>query len=222
LLAIAKILAIIYLFSISAKIVYRKVFYCLSKGVTAMTTLLIVLLVLAAVVGVGILWFIGGYNTLVRLHALVQEGWSGIDVQLKRRYDLIPNLVAVVKQYSIHEQSVLENVTKMRSISMQATSVEGKAQAEAGLQSALKTLFAVAENYPNLKANENFMSLQKTLADIENDIQLARRYYNGTVRNYATKRASFPTVIIASFTGFGPEAYFEIGQHERENVRIQF
>jgi LemA protein len=187
-----------------------------------MTSALIILLVLGGIILLMILWFVGGYNRLVRLHALVKEGWSGIDVQLKRRYDLIPNLVAVVKQYSIHEQTVLENVTKMRSISMQATTVEGKAQAEAGLQSALKTLFAVAENYPNLKANENFMSLQKTLADVENDIQLARRYYNGTVRNYATTRASFPTNIIANIAGFGPEIYFEIGDHERENVRIQF
>ena len=180
----------------------------------------IVLLVLGVL---AVLWAVGGYNGLIRLKALVDEGWSGIDVQLKRRYDLIPNLVAVVKQYSIHEQSVLENVTKYRSVAMNATTVEGKSQAEAGLTGALKTLFAVSENYPNLKANENFMSLQKSLADIENDIQLARRYYNGTVRNYMSTKMSFPTNIIASFGGFENVAYFELNAPEqREAPQVKF
>ena len=144
-------------------------------------------------------------------------------MQLKRRYDLIPNLVAVVKQYSIHEQTVLENVTKYRSVAMGATTVESKAQAEAGLTQALKTLFAVSENYPNLKANENFMSLQKSLGDLENDIQLARRYYNGTVRNYMSSKMSFPTNIIASFGGFKDAAYFELtAAEQREAPQVKF
>ena len=113
-----------------------------------MTTLMIIGIVLLVIGVLVALWVVGGYNGLIRLKAFVDEGWSGIDVQLKRRYDLIPNLVAVVKQYSIHEQSVLENITKYRSVAMHATTVESKAQAEAGLTGALKTLFAVAENYP--------------------------------------------------------------------------
>ena len=188
-----------------------------------MTTLMIVGIVLLVIGLLFILWAIGGYNGLVRLKALVDEGWSGIDVQLKRRYDLIPNLVAVVKQYSIHEQSVLENVTKYRSVAMNATTVEGKGQAEAGLTGALKTLFAVAENYPNLKANENFMSLQKSLSDIENDVQLARRYYNGTVRNYMSTKMTFPTNLIASLGGFQNVAYFELtAPEQREAPQVKF
>jgi LemA protein len=180
----------------------------------------IVIVVVAVLV---VLWAIGAYNGLVRSKALVGEGWSGIDVQLKRRYDLIPNLVAVVKQYSIHEQSVLENVTKYRSCAMNASSVEGKAQAEAGLTGALRTLFAVSESYPNLKANENFMSLQKSLTDIENDVQLARRYYNGTVRNYMSTKKTFPTSIVANFGGFADVAYFELTSPEqREAPQVKF
>jgi len=188
-----------------------------------MTTLMIVGLVFLVLVVFCIVWVIGGYNGLIRLKNLVDEGWSGIDVQLKRRYDLIPNLVAVVKQYSIHEQSVLENVTKYRSVAMSATTVTSKSEAEAGLTQALKTLFAVSENYPNLKANENFMSLQKSLMDIENDIQLARRYYNGTVRNYMSIKMSFPTNIIASIFNFAPASYFELtAPEQREAPQVKF
>ena len=188
-----------------------------------MTTLMIIGIVLLVIGVLAVLWAVSGYNGLIRLKALVDEGWSGIDVQLKRRYDLIPNLVAVVKQYSIHEQSVLENVTKYRSVAMHATTLEGHAQAEAGLTGALKTLFAVAENYPNLKANENFMALQKSLSDIENDIQLARRYYNGTVRNYMSSKMTFPKNIIASVGGFENVAYFELNSPEqREAPHVKF
>lgn len=188
-----------------------------------MTTMTIIGLVLLALAFFAIMWAIGGYNGLVRLKALVDEAWSGIDVQLKRRYDLIPNLVAVVKQYGIHEQTVLENVTKYRSVAMGAATVEGKAQAESGLTNALKTLFAVSENYPNLKANENFMSLQKSLGDIENDVQLARRYYNGTVRNYMSTKQTFPTTIIASFGGFSDVPYFELtAPEQREAPQVKF
>lgn len=184
--------------------------------------MMVVLGFLGFVLVVGI-WFMQGYNGLVRLKAMLDEAWSGIDVQLKRRYDLIPNLVAVVKQYSIHEKEVLENVTRMRSVSMQATDIGQKAVAEGQLTSALKTLFAVAENYPQLKANENFMSLQKDLSALEQDVQLARRYYNGAARNYNMLVNMFPSRIIAGITGFVVARYFELDSAEERNVpRIQF
>ena len=170
-----------------------------------------------------VFWFIATYNSLVRSKAFVKEGWSGIDVQLKRRYDLIPNLVAVVKQYSIHEKDVLEGVTKMRSISMGATSIEDKAKAEGQLTQALKTLFAVSENYPELKANQNFLLLQKDLGAIENDLQLVRRYYNGSARNYNIVVVSFPNTVVAKMTGFAQEPYFELaGEQERESPKVKF
>jgi LemA protein len=184
-----------------------------------MNTLIIIIL---AVLGIIAFWFIGGYNSLVRLKALLDEGWSGIDVQLKRRYDLIPNLVAVVKQYATHEKSIFEDIARARAASMGATSVEEKANAEAGLTQALKTLFAVVENYPNLKANENFLSLQQDLAAIEHEIQLARRYYNGTARNYNTSVQSFPTSIIARIAHFNWAPYFEAAAVERETPEVRF
>ena len=187
-----------------------------------MATVSLILLVILGIGAVGIFWFVGGYNTLVRLKALVDEAWSGIDVQLKRRYDLIPNLVAVVKQYSIHEKTVLENVTKMRAASMGATGVAEKADAENQLTGALKTLFAVSENYPDLKANENFLALQKELSVLEHEIQLSRRYYNGAARNYNIAVISFPTNIIASFTGFTKADYFQIDEAERKNPEVKF
>jgi LemA protein len=175
--------------------------------------------------GVGILlilWAIVTYNNFIRLKTLVDEGWSGIDVQLKRRYDLIPNLVAVVKQYTIHEKGVLEDVTKMRSISMGAKSRDEKVAAEQGLTAALKSLFAVAEKYPDLKANENFLSLQSELASLETEIQLARRYYNGASRNYNASVMSFPASIVAKLFGFVTVVYFEINREERELPKITF
>lgn len=167
-------------------------------------------------------WAIAAYNKLVHFQALADEGWSGIDVQLKRRYDLIPNLVAVVKQYGLHEKEILEKVTALRSSSMSAQTVVQKMDAEQGLSSALKTLFAVAENYPNLKANENFLRLQDQLSHIENEIQLGRRYYNGAARNYNITRATFPTTLIALLFGFAKSDYFEIHSNERENPGVRF
>jgi len=170
-----------------------------------------------------IFWSASIYNTLVRLNNLVQEGWSGIDVQLKRRYDLIPNLVAVVKQYSIHETDVLENVTRMRAISMDAKGIDERAKAEVGLSGALKTLFAVSENYPNLKANENFLALQKDLTKIEEEIQLARRYYNGAARNYNIVVEGFPSKYVANFAAFRKAPYFELAsEKEREAPKVTF
>ncbi len=188
-----------------------------------MDTISIILLALAGVGIIALFWTIGTYNTLVRLTTLVEEAWSGIDVQLKRRYDLIPNLVAVVKQYSFHEKTVLEDVTRLRNQSMNSTNVVAKSTAEGGLTHALHHLFAVAENYPQLKANENFLGLQKDLANIEQEIQLARRYYNGTVRNYNGSIIVFPASFIASLFGLHKKPYFELSNdQERENVKVQF
>lgn len=188
-------------------------------GACEMTTVHIILLLLAILA----IWFISRYNGLVRLKALLNEAWSGIDVQLKRRYDLIPNLVETVKGYSTHEKSVFTEVTRMRSAAMHATGVEDKAQAEAALTQTLKSLFAVAENYPELKANENFLALQKELSQIEHELQLARRYYNGTARNYNILVQTFPSSIVASLGGFKEAPYFELTNAlERETPRVQF
>jgi LemA protein len=181
-----------------------------------------VLLVLAVLV-LGGFWFAGGYNKLTRLKALLDEGWSGIDVQLKRRYDLVPNLVAVVKQYSIHEKEIFEQVARYRAAAINAQSVDQKSQADTQLTGALKTLFAVVENYPDLKANENFLSLQRDLNSIEQEIQLSRRYYNGTARTYNSSRNVFPTNVIASMAGFSPAQYFELtSAGEREAPQVKF
>lgn len=188
-----------------------------------MSVALIIFLSLLAVGALSILWGVGIYNNLVRLKAMVDEAWSGIDVQLKRRYDLIPNLVAVVKQYSIHEKGIFEEIARCRAAALQATGVEAKAAAEQGLTKALRTLFAVAENYPNLKANENFLSLQKELSTIEHEIQLSRRYYNGVARTYNIGVQTFPSSIIAGMGGFQKVSYFELDSAaERENPRVQF
>ena len=167
-------------------------------------------------------WAIGAYNSFVSGKAMVSEAWSGVDVQLKRRYDVVPNLVAVVKQYSVHEKEVLEKVTQMRAVSMGAQTVDQKADAEKGLTSALKTLFAVTENYPDLKANQNFLDLQQQLFGLEGDIQLARRYYNGAARNYNISVQSFPSNIVARIFAFDPVSYFEISSEESQNPQIKF
>lgn len=173
--------------------------------------------------GIVILFFIMQYNALIRLKNFVAEAWSGIDVQLKRRYDLIPNLVATVKGYSSHEKQTLEEVVRLRNNAMQAKSIEEKGKAEAALTAQLKTVFALAEAYPDLKANQNFLELQKNLADLENHIQLARRYYNGVVREYNTKIHVFPNTLIARIGNFAPSPYFELGaSSERENPTVNF
>ncbi len=188
-----------------------------------MSTSMIVLLILLGLVVLFALWIAGTYNSFIRLKALLDEAWSGIDVQLKRRYDLIPNLVSTVKGYSIHEKGVLEEVTRLRSASMQATTLDDKAKAESQLTQTLKTLFAVAEQYPNLKANENFMALQKELSAIEDELQLSRRYYNGTARNYNVGVTSFPSSVIASFFGFAKVPYFELtAPGERDVPKVNF
>jgi LemA protein len=184
---------------------------------------MISLLVIGGIAAAAVLWFIGTFNSLVSLKALVDEAWSGIDVQLKRRYDLIPNLVATVRQYAGHEKGIFDEIAQMRAASMNASGIAQKADAEKGLTHALRSLFAVAENYPNLKANENFLSLQKELSAIEDTIQLSRRYYNGATRNYNITVKTFPSRIVASNAGFADMPYFELGSvSERENPRVQF
>lgn len=170
-----------------------------------------------------VLWSIGAYNNLVRKDALAQEGWAGVDVQLKRRYDLIPNLVAVVKQYGIHEKETLEKVIGARNMSIGAKDVASISKAEEGLAGALKTLFAVVESYPDLKANQNFMALQKDLGEIENEIQLSRRYYNGAVRNYNILVDVFPSNIIAKFASFAKKDYFQLASDkEAQAPKVEF
>lgn len=183
---------------------------------------------MAFIIFVGILfllivWFVAMYNGLVKGKNLMQEAWSGIDVQLKRRYDLIPNLVETVKGYSQHEKGVFEEVTKLRNQSMNATTVKDKSEAEGALTQSLKTLFAVAEAYPDLKANQNFMELQKSMEGIENELQLARRYFNGTVRNYNISVQAFPSGMVAQMFAFKPGDFFEIGSAaEREAPQVKF
>lgn len=167
------------------------------------------LVVLGLVVLLAI-YVIAIYNGLVSKRALVEEGWSGIETQLKRRANLIPNLVETVKGYAAHEKGTLEKVTEMRSRTLGAGSVAERAEAEQQLTSAIGNLFAVAEAYPDLKANQNFQQLQTDLAETENEIQLARRYYNGTVRDLNIMVETFPNNLIAGPFGFKKAEYFEI------------
>lgn len=175
----------------------------------------IVYIVLALIVLVG-LWLIGTYNGLIGQKNQVDEAWSDITVQLKRRYDLIPNLVETVKGYAKHEKSAFEDVTKARSEAMSAKSPAQKSRAESGLSDTLKTLFAVAEAYPELKANENFKALQDELTDTENKIQAARRFYNGSVRDFNIKVQIFPTNIFAGMLGFSSRSFFQMDEAEAE------
>src|SRR5258708_29527511 len=181
---------------------------------------LIVILVLA---GGAVLILAGMYNSLVQLRVRADSAWSDIDVQLKRRHDLIPNLVETVKGYTTHEKGTFENIAKFRSQAMQATTPGDKAQAENQLSGALKSLFAVAENYPELKASEQFTGLQGSLNSIEDNIQNARRYYNAVVRDFNTRAQSFPTNILARMFGFRTPQFFEADTPaDRENVAVKF
>ena len=183
-----------------------------------MNTLTIVYIV----AGILVLGVILTYNKLIRLRFRAREAISDIDVQLKRRYNLIPNLVEAVKGYMQHEKSVLENVTKARAAVSSGNPIE-RDKSENMLSSTLKTLFAVAENYPDLKANANFLDLQRELADTENKIQASRRFYNTTVRDLNTKIKTFPTNLLASPFGFKEEKFFEIdSSEEREAVDVKF
>jgi LemA protein len=176
---------------------------------------LVILVVIAVVL-------ISSYNGLVQLRVRCDSAWSDIDVQLKRRHDLIPNLVETVKGYATHEKGTFENIAKFRSQAMQATSPNDKAAAENQLTGALKSLFAVAENYPELKASEQFTQLQDSLSQTEDSIQNARRYYNAVVRDLNTKIQVFPTNILAGMFGFQARQFFETSEADREPVAVKF
>ncbi|HWG40263.1 MAG TPA: LemA family protein [Candidatus Acidoferrales bacterium] len=181
-------------------------------------------LIVIGILVVGAIFILAGmYNSLVQLRVRADSAWSDIDVQLKRRHDLIPNLVETVKGYAAHEKGTFENIAKFRSQAMQATTPADKAQAESQLSGALKSLFAVAENYPELKASEQFTGLQSSLNSIEDNIQNARRYYNAVVRDFNTRVQSFPTNIIAGMFGFHARQFFEMETPaDRENVAVKF
>ncbi len=179
--------------------------------------------VLIAIVAIAIFWLVGVYNSLIRLRNQTKEAWSDIDVQLKRRYDLIPNLVETVKGYAKHERELFEKVTQARTAAMGAQTVEEHGKAENMLAGTLKSLFAVAENYPDLKANQNFLKLQDELSDTENKIQAARRFYNGNVRDFNTKLQVFPNNMIGPSMGFKPFEFFELEEAAaKEPVKVSF
>jgi LemA protein len=179
--------------------------------------------IIYSLIGVLVLWFIWTYNVLVRFRFRVKEALSDIDVQLKRRFDLVPNLVEAVKGYMAHEKSLLEKVTQARSQVAGGGNPLERAQAENQLSATLKTLFAVAENYPDLKVNTNFLELQRELADTENKIQAARRFYNSSVLELNAKIDGFPSGLVASLLGFRHEKFFEISnESEREPVKVKF
>ncbi|MBZ9569407.1 LemA family protein [Patescibacteria group bacterium] len=168
-------------------------------------------------------WVISAYNGLISLKNRTKEAWAGIDVQLKRRYDLIPNLVETVKGYATHERGVFEKVTEARARALAAKTPAEAGEAERGLAGALKTLFAVAENYPTLRASENFQNLQGDLTDTENKIQAARKFYNGNVRNFNIKQEQFPYNLVAGLFDFKKAEFFEIEEEEeRETPKVKF
>jgi LemA protein len=184
-----------------------------------MNTIMISVLVL---IGLVVVWVIFLFNGLIRLKNRVEEAWSDIDVQLKRRYDLIPNLIETVKGYAKHEREVLESVTEARTRAMGAQDTKDQVEAENMLSDTLKSLFAVSENYPDLKANQNFLELQRELSDTENKIQASRRFYNGNVRDFNTKIQSFPNNMIAGTLNFKEKDFFEAGEEEKKNIEVKF
>jgi LemA protein len=179
-------------------------------------------LVVIAIVVLGVLWVIVKYNQLVGLRNRIENAWSQIDVQLKRRYDLIPNLVESVKGYAAHEKEVFEKVTEARSAGMNATTPQQQGEAENMITGTLKSLFAVAEAYPELKANENFKMLQEELSGTESKIAYSRQFYNDNVMAYNTLIQSFPANIIASNFGFTQHEYFPMDDTARERVDVKF
>ena len=180
-----------------------------------MTLLIVVVVAL-------VLYVVLSYNGMIKLRNRVKEAWSDIDVQLKRRYNLIPNIIETVKGYAAHEEGVFTKVTEARSQAINATGIKGQGAAENMLSGALKSLFAVAESYPDLKANENFMQLQNELVDTEDKIQSARRFYNSVVKDFNTKIQQFPAKIIAQVFKFKDEEFFEADEEQKENVEVSF
>ncbi|AQX09398.1 LemA family protein [Elizabethkingia occulta] len=184
---------------------------------------MIALIVVIALVAIVLLYGVSVYNKLVKFRNLVQEAWSSIDVMLKKRYDLIPNLVETVKGYATHERETLDSVTQARTMAKNAGSVQEKEAAEKNLNQAMMNLFAVAEQYPDLKANTNFQQLQNELSSLESDIEKSRRYYNGTARENNTLVESFPSNIIANMYKFEKAPFFELqNTAEREVPSVKF
>jgi len=186
---------------------------------------MIILYIILAVVVVAVIWAIAAYNKFIRLNRRTDEAWADIDVQLKRRYDLIPNLVETVKGYATHEKTAFEDVTKARALALGAEKGGNPAEiakTENMLTGALKSIFAIAEAYPDLKANQNFLELQRELSDTENKVQAARRFYNTNIRDLNTATEVFPSNIIANMFGFKPREFFEIENDEqREPVKVK-
>ena len=181
--------------------------------------------ILLAIVAVVALWMVWAYNRFVRLTNRTEEAWSDIDVQLKRRYDLIPNLIETVKGYAAHEAGTLQKVTEARTKAMGAQTVGEHAAAENMLTGALKSLFAVSESYPDLKANSNFVELQRELSDTENKIQAARRFYNSVVQELQNAIEQFPTNLVGNMFGFKTREFFQLGENEqaaKEPVKVKF
>ena len=183
---------------------------------------MIALYIIIAIVVLLALWLIMVFNGLIRLRNRVDEAWSDIEVQLKRRYDLIPNLVNTVKGYAKHEKGVFEKVTEARAGAMSAKTPAEHARAENMLTETLKSLFAVSENYPDLKASDNFLHLQKELVDAEDKIQAARRFYNGNVRDFNTKKQGFPSNLVAGMLGFKDYEFFDAPEEAAATPEVKF
>ena len=182
-----------------------------------------VLIIVVVLIVLAIIFLIGLYNSIVQLKVRADSAWSDIDIQLKRRHDLIPNIVETVKGYAAHEKGTFENISKWRSAAMSATGPADRAQAENQLTGALRQLFAVAEAYPELKASEQFTGLQNSLQEVEDALQNARRYYNAVVRDYNTRIATFPANVFAGMMGFQPRQFFELSAPaEREAPQVKF
>jgi LemA protein len=180
------------------------------------------LIIILVIVALLVLYLIGAFNGLVRLRNRVDNAWAQIDVQLKRRYDLIPNLVETVKGYASHERQTLEDVVQARNMAMSAQGPAQQAQAENMISGALKSLFALSEAYPDLKANQNFLNLQEELTGTEGRIAYARQFYNDTVQRYNTKIQTFPTAVLAGMFHFTDREYFEVEDTARDAVRVSF
>lgn len=179
-------------------------------------------IILIVIVVLLILWLIGTYNKLVRARNKVRDQWAQIDVQLKRRFDLIPNLIETIKGYTKHESETLENVIKARNTYLSASTPQDQMNADGELTNAISKLFALTESYPDLKANTNFMELQSELKVTEDKIAMARQFYNDTVLQYNNIVQTFPTVLIAGMFGFKTENFIEAAENERQNVKVSF
>jgi len=177
--------------------------------------MIVLILAISALI---LFYFVFVYNKLIRLRNLVNEAWSGVDVQLKKRHELIPLLVKTVEGYATHEKNLFENITRLRAQGINATTIKNQEVAEVGLTKAIDNLFVVAENYPELKANQNFLELQREIAKVEHDLQRARRYYNGSVRNYNILIEQFPSNLVANAASHKQRDYFDLKNETERKV----